>query len=85
MHRFIPIYVFGGAGFVSMLLSLGTFSYATWLKIVKGTFYIQTPLPVLSAMTLLAAFMCILMGLLAEMIMRTYLTVALGGDGIIGC
>ena len=67
-----PIYVFGGAGFVSLLLSLGTFSYATWLKIVKGTFYIQTPLPVLSAMTLLAAFMCILMGLLAEMIMRTY-------------
>ena len=85
MHRFIPIYVFGGAGFVSMLLSLGTFSYATWLKFVNGISYIQTPLPVLSAMTLLAAFMCILMGLLAEMIMRTYLTVALGGDGIIGC
>ena len=67
-----PIYIFGGAGFICALLSVGTFSYATWLKFVNNISYIQTPLPVLSAMTMLAAFMCILMGLLAEMIMRTY-------------
>jgi len=67
-----PIYIFGGAGFICSLLSIGAFSYATWLKLINDISFIQTPLPVLSAMTMLAAFMCILMGLLAEMIMRTY-------------
>lgn len=67
-----PIYVFGGAGFISAMLSLGIISYATWLKYFQGISYIQTPLPVLSAMMLLGAFMCVLMGLLAEMIMRIY-------------
>jgi len=67
-----PIYIFGGAGFICSLLSIGSFSYATWLKLINDISFIQTPLPVLSAMTMLAAFMCILMGLLAEMIMRTY-------------
>lgn len=67
-----PIYVFGGAGFICLLLSIGSFSYATWLKLFNNISYIQTPLPVLSTMTMLASFMCILMGLLAEMIMRTY-------------
>lgn len=67
-----PIYVFGGAGFVSAMISMGIFFYATWLKYFKGVFYIDTPLPVLASMTMLGAFMCILLGLLAEMIMRTY-------------
>ncbi len=67
-----PIYIFGGAGVISLFLSIGTFSYATWLKLFDGISYIQTPLPVMASMTMLASFMCILMGLLAEMIMRTY-------------
>lgn len=67
-----PIYIFGGAGLLCGLLSIGSLSYATWLKLVHNISFILTPLPVLSAMTMLAAFMCILMGLLAEMIMRTY-------------
>lgn len=67
-----PIYVFGGAGFISAMISLGVFFYASWLKFFKNISYIETPLPILSAMTMLGAFMCVLMGLLAEMIMRTY-------------
>ncbi len=67
-----PIYVFGGAGFISALTSVGVFSYATWLKWFKGISYIDTPLPILAAITMLGAFMCVLMGLLAEMTMRTY-------------
>lgn len=67
-----PIYVFGGVGFLSGLFSLGVLGYATWLKFFKNISYIETPLPVLASMTMLGAFMCILMGLLAEMIMRTY-------------
>lgn len=67
-----PIYVFGGAGFLSAVISFGVFLYATYLKWFKGISYIETPLPVLASMTMLGAFMCILMGLLAEMNMRTY-------------
>ncbi|WP_321491558.1 glycosyltransferase family 2 protein [uncultured Desulfobacter sp.] len=67
-----PIYVFGGAGIISAIISLGIFTYASWLKFFKNISYIETPLPVLAAMTMLGAFICILMGLLAEMIMRTY-------------
>lgn len=67
-----PIYVFGGAGVVCFMASIGTLAYATWLKVIKGISYILTPLPVLASMTMLASFMCVLMGLLAEMIMRTY-------------
>jgi len=67
-----PIYVFGGAGILSMIFSLGTLFYATYLKFFKGISYIETPLPILASMTMLGAFMCVLLGLLAEMIMRTY-------------
>jgi len=67
-----PIYVFGGVGFLSLIFSFGTFSYASYLKFFKGIAYIQTPLPVLASITMLGSFMCILLGLLAEMIMRTY-------------
>lgn len=67
-----PIYVFGGAGVISAFISISVFLYASWLKFFKNISFIDTPLPVLSSMTMLASFMCILMGLLAEMIMRTY-------------
>ncbi len=67
-----PIYVFGGAGFLSLIFSFCTFFYASYLKYFKGISYIDTPLPVLASITMLGAFMCILLGLLAEMIMRTY-------------
>ncbi len=67
-----PIYVFGGAGIISAIISFGVFGYASWLKFFKNISYIETPLPVLASMTMLGAFICILMGLLAEMIMRTY-------------
>lgn len=67
-----PIYVFGGAGLISMLASGGIFLYASWLKFFKGISYIQTPLPIVGSMAVLTSIMCVLMGLLAEMIMRTY-------------
>lgn len=67
-----PIYVFGGAGFISAAISIGIFFYATFLKYAKNISYIETPLPILATMTMLGALVCVLMGLLAEMIMRTY-------------
>ena len=67
-----PIYVFGGFGFVALALSLLAGAYAVYLKLVHDTSFILTPLPLLVAMTFLAGITSILMGLLAELIMRTW-------------
>ena len=49
-----------------------SFLYATYLKVFQNVSYIQTPLPLLTTMTIVTGIICILMGLLAEMVMRTY-------------
>ncbi len=67
-----PIYVFGGFGLVSLALSGACFFYLLYLKFVDGLSMILTPLPLLSAMTFLVGILSILMGLLAEMVSRTY-------------
>lgn len=67
-----PIYVFGGfamAAFVGSLLSLMTMLV---LKYGYGVSMILTPLPVLTAMLFLVGMMSLLMGLLAEIMTRTY-------------
>ncbi|SIR20145.1 hypothetical protein SAMN05880592_1121 [Bosea sp. TND4EK4] len=43
-----------------------------WMKIVEGISMILTPMPVLSAMLFLLAVMTILLGILAEILVRTY-------------
>ncbi|MGH8090480.1 MAG: glycosyltransferase family 2 protein [Rudaea sp.] len=67
-----PIYVFGGFGFLSILA--GTFAgvWAIALKLIKGTSLIQTPLPLLAVFLGAVGILSILMGLLAEMLNRTY-------------
>jgi glycosyltransferase involved in cell wall biosynthesis len=67
-----PIYVFGGFGVLCILLSGMAGLTALYLKFVLGTSFILTPLPLLTALTFITGVMSILMGLLAEIIMRTY-------------
>jgi dolichol-phosphate mannosyltransferase len=67
-----PIYVFGGFGILCLLISGLALAWALILKYAEGVSLIQTPLPLLSVMTFITGFMCILMGLLSEMLMRTY-------------
>lgn len=67
-----PIYIFGTFGIFSIALSALSFSLMIWLRVFDGVSMIQTPLPLVSAMTLLVGIMSILMGLLAEMLVRTY-------------
>jgi dolichol-phosphate mannosyltransferase len=43
-----------------------------YLKFVEGLSMIQTPLPVLSAMLFVLAVVVLLMGVLAEIMVRTY-------------
>jgi len=71
-HFVKPIYVFGGFGVVSLGLSALSFLYMLYLKFAEGISMIQTPMPLVTVMCFLVAFMSILMGLLAEMLVRTY-------------
>jgi len=67
-----PIYLFGGFGFAMMGLAVLAGLYAIYLKLFEGVSFILTPLPLLFAMLFMTGGMSVLMGLLAEIIMRTY-------------
>lgn len=67
-----PIYVFGIAGICSIGASFAAFVYMIVLKYFCDTSFIETPLPVLCAMFFLVGVQFILMGLLSEILMRTY-------------
>lgn len=67
-----PMYVFGGFGFISFVFSFLTVLWMFWLKIYEHKAFIETPVPLLVVVSALTGFMCVLMGLLAEMIMRTF-------------
>ncbi|HVI53049.1 MAG TPA: glycosyltransferase family 2 protein [Candidatus Sulfotelmatobacter sp.] len=74
LDRFLtkPIYVFGGFGMMCIGGSLLTFLWMLILKLFFSTTFIQTPLPVLTAMLFCTGVLSILMGLLAELLVRTY-------------
>jgi glycosyltransferase involved in cell wall biosynthesis len=67
-----PMYVFGGCGIFSLALSGLAFLWMLYLKIFKNFAFITTPVPLIVVMTFMISMMCILLGLLAEMIMRTF-------------
>jgi glycosyltransferase involved in cell wall biosynthesis len=67
-----PMYVFGGCGIFSLFISLCTFIWMLVLKLNHGVPFISTPLPLIVVVAFMIAMMCILLGLLAEMITRTF-------------
>jgi glycosyltransferase involved in cell wall biosynthesis len=67
-----PIYVFGGFGIFSIAIGALSTVVMIYLKLFEGISMISTPLPLLSAFTMLVGVMSILMGLLAEVMVRTY-------------
>jgi len=71
-HFVKPIYIFGGFGIFSLILSAAAMIYMLYLKIIEGVSMILTPMPLVSTVTFLVGVMSILMGLLAEMLVRTY-------------
>jgi glycosyltransferase involved in cell wall biosynthesis len=67
-----PIYVFGGVGLACLA---GAFAAGVWalaLKFFDSTSLIQTPLPLVVVMLGITGVMCLLMGLLAEIVTRTW-------------
>ena len=71
-HFVKPIYVFGGVGLASIAFSVLVLALMVWLRVFEGISMILTPLPLLAALFFLVGTTSILMGLLAEMTVRTY-------------
>jgi glycosyltransferase involved in cell wall biosynthesis len=67
-----PIYLFGGSGLILMGLSFVSGFAMVLHKITYGISLIQTPLLLLTAMLVILGFHSILLGLTAELLIRTY-------------
>ena len=67
-----PIYVFGSFGLLAFAISILAGLYAVFLKIFHRADFVQTPLPVLCIVMFAVGVQFLLMGLLAEMLVRTY-------------
>jgi glycosyltransferase involved in cell wall biosynthesis len=67
-----PIYVFGTAGLLAFVISFLAGLYAVFLKFMHKADFVQTPLPILTIVMFAVGVQFILMGLLAEMSVRTY-------------
>jgi glycosyltransferase involved in cell wall biosynthesis len=67
-----PMYLFGACGLVAILFSGAAGIYALWRKFVEGESFIQNPLLMLCVVTGMIGVLCFLLGLLAEMLVRTF-------------
>ena len=67
-----PMHFFGGVGIFSFLFGLISFAVALALKFSGYASLNRTPLPLIGVFFFLIGFQLILLGLLAEMIMRNY-------------
>lgn len=67
-----PIYFFGRIGLISLLFGFLTFLWAFYYKITGQKDFVETPLPIVIVLFVFLAVLLVLIGLLAEMIMRTY-------------
>jgi glycosyltransferase involved in cell wall biosynthesis len=67
-----PIYIFGTVGLAFFGVSFIAGVWALYLKFFRATSFIQTPLLLLFTLGFITGVMCILMGLLAEVLVRIY-------------
>jgi glycosyltransferase involved in cell wall biosynthesis len=67
-----PIYIFGGLGGLTALLAILFGLLVIWQKIGRGVDMSGNPLLILTAVLLITTVQFILMGLLAELLVRTY-------------
>ena len=74
LHRYgqRPMYVFGSVGLLSIGIGVLAGGAALYYKVCGGKSFITTPLPLLFVMAFITGAMCFLMGLLAELLVRTY-------------
>lgn len=67
-----PMYLFGGFGLGSIALSMLFFVFMLYCKIFLNKSFIETPLPLAVVMFMLIGIVAVFMGLIAEILMRTY-------------
>ena len=67
-----PIYVFGGLGLYTAILAILCIGLVIYQKLAQGTDMSGNPLLLLSAVLFITTVQFILMGLLAELLVRTY-------------
>lgn len=71
-HGTKPLHAFGTLGLAFIGLGILTISILAWLKYTTGVSFIQSPLLLLSALFVILGGQSILLGLLAEISVRTY-------------
>ncbi len=67
-----PMQFFGKIGVFALILSVLIFTWALSLRFIFGTSLIQTPLPLLAATTGLSGILFLLLGIMTEIMTRTY-------------
>ena len=67
-----PMYLFGGFGLASIALSMLFFAFMLYCKLFLNKSFIETPLPLAVVMFMLIGIVAVFMGLIAEILMRTY-------------
>ncbi len=67
-----PIYVFGGFGLLSLFFSFLTFLWMLYYKFSGQKDFVQTPLPLVVVVLFLVGCLSVLLGLVAELTIRTY-------------
>ncbi|NNE97817.1 MAG: glycosyltransferase family 2 protein [Pyrinomonadaceae bacterium] len=67
-----PLYVFGTFGMIAFFASLVAGIWAFSLKLTGAADFVETPLPILTVVMLAISVQFFLMGLLAELLVRTY-------------
>ncbi|MBJ7258836.1 MAG: glycosyltransferase family 2 protein [Chthoniobacterales bacterium] len=73
MDKFMlkPMYLFG---FWGLLFFVGSFVFTVWTCYMRtrGYYFTATPLPMMAVFSFMTGVICVLMGLLAEMVTRTF-------------
>jgi glycosyltransferase involved in cell wall biosynthesis len=73
MDKFMlkPMYLFG---FWGLIFFAAAFGFSVWTLYMRtlGYFFTDTPLPMMSVFSFMTGIICVLMGLLAEMVTRTF-------------
>lgn len=67
-----PIYIFGGVGLSLMFVSAFVFLWLAFRRVLAGVSVLDSPWFQISVMVFILGFIAILLGLIAELLMRTY-------------
>lgn len=67
-----PMHFFGGIGFISLGLGILAGLLSILLKIFDLRSFVETPLPIFSALLIIVGVQLVVMGVIAEILMRVY-------------